>query len=234
MSAPGTRPYAPLLLAAVATLVSMALPAPFSFLLSSGGFSLLILLQIKLLAGEGSTHTTNLLFRLLGWLSLASLWLWLLTPAEVRSSGLPLLVMLSLFELQAFIRLIGRLSHERRVTREVLMGALAGYVLLGLTAALLTALVESIHPGSFSGLPESISERVTVHNQPGTMQDARFIHLTYFAFVTMTTLGYGDVVPLTPQAKLLSICLSVLGTFYLAVNLGVLIGRFIQEEQAGP
>jgi voltage-gated potassium channel Kch len=59
----------------------------------------------------------------------------------------------------------------------------------------------------------------------------RFIHVAYFAFVTLTTLGYGDIVPLTPLAKLSTIVFSLLGPFYLAVNMGVLIGRYIQQEQ---
>ncbi len=229
MSAFGTRHYAALLVAAVGTLVSMALPWPYS-LLTSVGFTVLIVLQIRLLYKVEANQATSLIFRAVGWLALASLWLWLLTPAQQGNSGLPLLVMLTLFELQAYPRLVVRLSREKRVTGDVLMGALAGYVLLGLAASLVTALLESVQPGSFRGLlpggtPES--------GAGSTMQEVRFIHVAYFAFVTISTLGFGDVVPITPLARLSTILFSLLGPFYLAVNIGVLIGRYIQQEQSG-
>jgi hypothetical protein len=232
MPAPVNRHYAALLVAAVGTLVSMALPWPYS-LLTSVGFTILIVLQIRLLQGEGVNVATSLVFRVVGWLALASFWLWLLTPAQLRSSGLPLLVMLTLFELQAYPRLIVRLSREKRVTGDVLMGALAGYVLLGLAASLVTALLESVQPGSFRGLLPSGTGGALEPGAGSNMQEVRFIHVAYFAFVTISTLGFGDVVPITPLARLSTILFALLGPFYLAVNIGVLIGRYIQQEQSG-
>ena len=225
------RHYDALLVASLGTLIAMALPRPYSFM-TSIGFTVLIILQIRLLEGESANAATSLIFRLVGWLALASFWLWLLTPAQLRSSGLPLLVMLTLFELQAYPRLIVRLSRERRVTGDVLMGALAGYVLLGLAASLVTALLESVQPGSFRGLLPSGSEGALEPAAGSNMQEVRFIHVAYFAFVTISTLGFGDVVPLTPLARLSTILFSLLGPFYLAVNIGVLIGRYIQQEQS--
>lgn len=229
----GTRHYAALLVVSVVTLAATALPAPYGFV-ANVGFSALIILQIRLLMGEGASGVTSLIFRLLGWLAFASLWLWVLTPDDMRNSGLPLLVVLTLFEVQAYPRLVHRLSREKRVTADVLTGALAGYVLLGLLAALVTALLESINPGSFDGLLLSGSEEAGIDTPGGSIQRERFIHVAYFAFVTLTTLGFGDIVPLTPLAKLTTILFSVLGPFYLAVNMGVLIGRYIQQEQGEP
>lgn len=222
----GHQHYVVLLLAAVATLVCMALPQPFDFL-AVIGFSVLILLQIRLLIGESRNAATSLVFRLLGWLTLGGLWLWMLTPSQLRLSGVPLLVMLTLFELQAYPRLVQRLSQEKRVTADVLTGALAGYVLLGLTAALVTAMIESIEPGSFRGLG-------TETTGAEAYREVRFIHVAYFAFVTLSTLGYGDVVPLTPMAKLSTILISLIGPSYLALVMGVLIGRYIHQESKEP
>ena len=227
----GTRHYSLLLSAVLATLVCMALPQPFDAA-SSIGFSLVIVLQIRLLGAVGGPSLLTRLFRLLGWLSLGSLWLWLLTPFQFRNSGLPLLVMLALFELKAYPRLVTRLSREKRVTADVLTGALSGYLLLGLTAALITALLESILPGSFSGLVPAASEGNSAALLESTsIEQVEFINITYFAFVTITTLGYGDVLPVTPLAKLSTILFSVIGPIYLAVIMGVLIGRYLQEEK---
>ena len=228
----GTRHYGLLLSAVLVTLVCMALPPPFDAA-TSLGFSLVIMLQIRLLGAVGGPTLMTRLFRQLGWLSLGSLWLWLLTPSQFRNSGLPLLVMLALFELKAYPRLVTRLSQETRVTGDVLKGALSGYLLLGLTGALIMALLESILPGSLSGLAPAASE-----GNPdallawSSIEQVKFINITYFAFVTITTLGYGDVLPVTPLAKLGTIVFSVIGPIYLAVIMGVLIGRYLQEEQS--
>lgn len=225
----GTRHYVALLVCVVATLACMALPPPYDTT-ASIGFSLVIVLQIRLLAWEGSSARRSLLFRLLGWLSLGSLWLWLLTPTQLRTSGVPLLVMLSLFEVQAYPRLVNRLSREKRVTGDVVTGALSGYILLGLTSALVMALLESILPGSFSGLsPESTGSGGPALVSVRSIEQVRFINIAYFSFVTLTTLGYGDILPATPLAKLSTVLISVIGPVYLAVIMGVLIGRYIQE-----
>lgn len=226
----GTRHYGALLAAVVVTLACMALPPPYDGI-ASIGFSLVIVLQIRLLTAVRDPSLLSRLFRLLGWLCLGSLWLWLLTPAQFRSSGLPLLVMLTLFELRAYPRLVTRLSREKRVTSDVLTGALSGYLLLGLIAALITALIESIFPGSFDGLfPEGTDVESVSTAAATSFEQVRFINIAYFAFVTLTTLGYGDVLPVTPLAKLITILLSVIGPVYLAVIMGVLIGRYLREE----
>ena len=56
----------------------------------------------------------------------------------------------------------------------------------------------------------------------------------YFAFVCLTTVGFGDITPLTPPARMLSVGLAVVGPLYLAVVMGVLIGRFSADNATGP
>lgn len=232
MLAVGTRHYGVLLVGVLATLVSSALPRPFH-VVTSIGLSVVLILQIRLLANVGHSRTASWLFRAIGWLTLGGLWLWLLTPAGSLFSEVSLLVMLTLFQLQAYPRLLARLSREKRVTSDVLTGSIAGYLLLGVNAALVIALLESAHPGSFSGFTDAVRQQ-TGGPDSRSIDEFQFIHLTYFAFVTLSTLGYGDVLPITPLAKLTTILFSVIGPIYLAVLMGMLIGRFIQQDQINP
>ena len=55
--------------------------------------------------------------------------------------------------------------------------------------------------------------------------------LTYFSFVTLAGLGIGDVVPLNPLGERFVILLSLSGTLYLALLMGLLIGRFIATQE---
>ena len=53
-----------------------------------------------------------------------------------------------------------------------------------------------------------------------------FSALNYYAFVCLTTLGFGDIVPVSSMARIASVVTGLFGTFYLAAIIGLLIGRY--------
>ncbi len=110
--------------------------------------------------------------------------------------------------------------HTKRVTVNVISAALVVYLVLGIIWALAYGLLESWHPGS-----------VSLKSGGGSIQ--RFDYL-YFSFTTLTTLGYGDITPLTDRAYALTIVEAVIGQFYLAVLIASLVGRFIAQERSVP
>ena len=54
---------------------------------------------------------------------------------------------------------------------------------------------------------------------------------TYYSYVTLTTLGYGDITPKTPTAKYLATLEAIIGQLYLAVLIARLVGLYIAQEQ---
>jgi voltage-gated potassium channel Kch len=56
--------------------------------------------------------------------------------------------------------------------------------------------------------------------------------MTYFSFVTLTTLGYGDISPVTPIAKVLVILEAVVGMFYIAIIVASLIGAVRDKKRS--
>jgi hypothetical protein len=99
---------------------------------------------------------------------------------------------------------------SRRVSADTICGALSVYLLLGLLWAFAFALLESAAPGSFSGVDDGASF-------------TRYKRFLGFSFVTLTTLGYGNVVPLTPRADALAVSNAIVGQLYLTV----LVARFV-------
>jgi hypothetical protein len=101
-------------------------------------------------------------------------------------------------------------------SRILCLGA-AGYVHLGLTAGQFATFLEVIKPGSFSlgaMLPgEELVER-----------------LNYYAFVTMGSIGYGDVLPVTPLAEFYAVVVSLAGTLYVSLMIGLLLSRYINDQ----
>ena len=101
------------------------------------------------------------------------------------------------------------------------MGATAGYLHIGLTAGLVMSALETIQPGSFQPL------EIANAGDSSVLANARiFSALNYYAFVCLTTVGFGDISPMLPLSRMVSVATSVAGPLYLAAVMGVLIGRF--------
>ena len=97
------------------------------------------------------------------------------------------------------------------ITSNDIVGAICIYMLLGLIWAILYLLLALTTPGAFNGLPQA----PWLDN---------FSAAVYFSFVTITTLGYGDISPALPVARFLVIMEAIVGVFYMAILVASLIG----------
>jgi voltage-gated potassium channel len=124
------------------------------------------------------------------------------------------------FFMMIVIKLIIQVAGTKHVTIQVILEAINSYLLLGLVFTLLTALLMAIDPGA-------ISFEAGIVNNPEVSHLSEFL---YYSFVTMSTLGYGDVVPVSSVAKSIAILTSVSGQIYVAVILALLVGKFASTE----
>lgn len=105
-----------------------------------------------------------------------------------------------------------------KITSNSLVGSICIFLLLGLIWVMLYLLLAEFSPDSFSGLTAS------------AWQD-NFPDFIYFSFVTLTTLGFGDLLPLTPLARFLVYMEAVVGVFYMAIVVSSLVGAGINHTQ---
>ena len=190
--------------------------------ISHVGYTLIALLLTQAMEeGNRGNSWTNKLYRILGLVAVVSLWLWLLTPLDLIYSGIPMALDWSILVGWSVIRLVKRLADESRVSSSLLMGATAGYLHIGLAAGLVMSAVETIIPNSFEPLAmEQLSHESVLAAAKS------FSTINYYAFVCLTTVGFGDITPMEPFARMLSVLVSIAGPLYLAVVMGVLIGRY--------
>ena len=106
------------------------------------------------------------------------------------------------------------------VSANRLVGAVCVYLLLGVIWAFAYTLLDLLSPGSFQGFSPL--------DDP--YWDSEWL---YFSFVTMTTLGYGDILPISATARALAYMQSVSGQFYVAVLVAGLVSGYISIKQ-GP
>ncbi len=103
-----------------------------------------------------------------------------------------------------------------RVTLDTVFAALSGYYLLGYTWAIAYTLLDTVSPGSFSA----------VLTNPG---DA-----FYFSFITMLSVGYGDIVPISAGGRALVVLEALIGQVYLVVFVARLVSvQVIHSQDAG-
>jgi voltage-gated potassium channel len=217
--------YVGLLLTALVPMLLLPLtasPDRGSLVLLAGVFSLLILQSLRTLARPVSGPRARLrcgAYRLLGLLSLVSIWIpplkgsWL--PLSLKLTGLTLL---SLFFLVTSVRLVQRLARAPRVNARVMAGASAGYLLLGISGGVIATATDLYVPGSF-------------HLAQVTDQELLLDRLTYFSFVTIAGLGPGDIVAANAVGERFVMLLSVSSTLYVALLVGLLLGRFIASQE---
>jgi Ion channel len=143
-----------------------------------------------------------------------------LAPASAVGEG----VATGALAVASVLALVAAASATRFVMRaqvinaEQIYAALSVYLLAGLFFGLLHWAIELTWPGSFA--------------EPGAGPAAKFPLSTaiYFSFVTLATLGYGDVVPRTEVARGLAVLEAVGGQLYIAVTIARLVGAHLQRR----
>jgi hypothetical protein len=116
------------------------------------------------------------------------------------------------------------LSRQQEIRLDTVMGGLCVYVLMGSFWTILFVNLELIHPGSFS---------FGIHG-PNPNIDEMYALLFYYSFVTLLTIGYGDVVAMSNIAQTLTILEGLIGQFYIIFFIASLVGMYIYRRQIEP
>jgi hypothetical protein len=124
-------------------------------------------------------------------------------------------------ELRAVLR-------EKEVTGETISMSISAYLLLGLNWALLYAVIYQLQPGAFrfEGSPVPIGE-----SSPDVLQVLPAF--VYFSLITLTTIGYGDITPVTSQARYAALAEGITGQLYLTILVARLVALYMARS-AGP
>jgi hypothetical protein len=131
------------------------------------------------------------------------------SPATAPGAAI---VVFGLFTLLVLLRTLS----PGPITRHRIQGAIATYLLIGTTFALSFELLELLHPGSLQ-----FNE-----GQPEIMKQA----VGYFSMVTLTTVGYGDVTPVTPLARRLAMFEGFIGQLYPAIIIGWMVSSMKRRD----
>jgi hypothetical protein len=114
------------------------------------------------------------------------------------------------------------LLKQNRVSADMILGAINVYLLFAIAFMFLHAFVEISYPGSYLYQGDSLSAVLKGHAEADALA-----FLLYFSVVTMTTLGYGDIAPAVPAARMLCSLEAVIGQLFVAVFIARLVSLHI-------
>jgi len=126
------------------------------------------------------------------------------------------------FYLVVTFEIVKQVWYSDTVDRKVIYGMINGFICLGLIGFFIYLSIELANPESFKGGLLHLQE-----TQPHTLTQ----QLMYFSFVTLMTIGYGDITPITPLAQKASILIGLVGQFYLVIITAVVVGKFINQRK---
>lgn len=117
-------------------------------------------------------------------------------------------------ELRAVLR-------QKEVTAETISMSISIYLLLGLTWAVFYIVLYYVQPHAFSFAGSAGSA--------STSEQEAFPILVYFSLTTLSTIGFGDITPLTLQARYAAVAEGITGLFYLAILVARLVGLYMSR-----
>ncbi len=148
----------------------------------------------------------------IGFLTLLAIWLELSDTNSTIILAWRLVLSFLLFACFCII-LVRQLLKIKEVNLQFILGPLLGFLYLGIIGGILFEAVHLLDSNSF-------------HLVDGYSGYSFY----YFSFISITTVGYGDITPLTSPAQSLTLVMNIIGQFYLAIVIGVFVGKYINTK----
>jgi len=196
----------------IATLAIVAAGTPLVSPLAAGAGLLQLGALLLTLRVSGFTHKTSTMGSALGTVAvIATIAAVAFAADSARLPGLAVWLLLTLTTIAAIAR---RLVTYRQVNLQMVMGLLIIYMLVGMTFALGYQVVDAIAAPALTPSPQGLSGAI------------------YFSFVTLATLGYGDVVPGDNVVRAMAIAEALVGQLYLVSVVSLAVSRLGSPRQA--
>lgn len=131
---------------------------------------------------------------------------------EYSLSIFRMLLYLIMFSFLLFV-LVRNVNRADKVGIEIIVGMMSGFILIGILGGVIFEIIDYYNPQSLSFMVENGSYK-----------------FYYFSFINLTSVGFGDIAPLTSQAQATAVIIGLLGQFYLAFGVSVFIGKYLSHQ----
>ena len=124
-----------------------------------------------------------------------------------------------LFYIVVAYQIIMQVWTSKTVNGQVILGVISGYISLGLIGFFICMTIEMFHPGSYQGILGSAENHEVLTES-----------IMYYSYITMLSIGYGDISPVTQIAEKSSILIGLMGQFYMVIITAIIVGKYIGQS----
>jgi len=122
--------------------------------------------------------------------------------------------------------ILSRILERKDITYQTIMASLCVYLLIGYVWAFMYSMLQTLDPSAFK-----INFQLFVNPPPQQHIFAQLYYFFYFSFTTLTTLGFGDILPASSWARVMTALEAMLGQLYLVVLVSRLVSMHIQGSR---
>lgn len=151
---------------------------------------------------------------ILGLIIILLVWLEYSYPNSISILKYRLFISFLLFTSFCFI-LIRQLLRIKEINLQFILGPILGFLYLGIIGGILFESIQFLDSSSFQITPEFTG-----------------YSFYYFSFISITSVGYGDITPLTAPAQSLTLVMNIIGQFYSIIVVGVFVGKYINVKSS--
>ena len=128
-----------------------------------------------------------------------------------------LVIFFSLYYSFIFGEVMYQITLTKEVRINVIIGSFCGFMLLSMIALFTFLIIENYFPNSFHGI--SVGDLGKTYTE-----------LSYFSFITLTSIGFGDIYPITNMSRLTTAFFGMAGQFYMVAVVGIIISKFTSKN----
>ena len=138
---------------------------------------------------------------------------------ESETNVLIRLMIFFVFHIVVTWNIIKQVWQATHVSKNVILGLMSGYISLGFLAFFLFMSIELTHPGAFKGILLDTEDMVMFSEA-----------ILYYSYITLLTVGYGEIVPAIPIAQKAAMLVGLMGQFYLVIITAVVVEKYIRHS----
>lgn len=151
-----------------------------------------------------------------GLLVLFSIWMDFILPFNQSIVNTISYLMIFAFFIYIVIILLRFLVRNKEVNLDTIYASISIYLLIGILGGFLFTAMYAFNPEAFSFT---------------SLEEKKLLDFIYYSFVTMCTIGYGDIIPVTRETQTISFFMGIIGQLYLAIIVAILVGKYISKPQ---
>ena len=157
----------------------------------------------------------------LGTITAATLWIHHFFPGNIIS--LIDFISTVLFLIAIVVLMIRHIARSQNVTATIILNSINGYLLLGVLGGVMLVISDVIYRFTHASGEHAID--FTSQSAP------QLFDFVYFSFVIITTLGFGDITPVSYLARSFSILIAITGQMYMTILIAILVGKFLAQPK---